>query len=788
MKRTEIPGIAAPARIVRARTPLGEGQLLFRSMHGSEGLSQLFEFEVDLLSPNASVDAQAVLGKPLSLEIQTAGAPRFLNGQVARFSMIGREGGTSRYTVYRATVRPWLWYLTRTSDNKIFQNKSVVEILEEVFADYDFAFEKKLSANYRTWEYCVQYEETDYAFVCRLMELEGIYFYFKHDENRHTLVLADSISAHEELPGYASIDYFASDRPIAEDLEVIDDWRVSAEVRSGGYTVDDFNFTMPKADMQNVQRQPLANDHDAFDMYEWLGDFAAPGDGAHYARVRLEESQSLAQRSNGHATVRGMAPGFRFTMRGSPRDDDNREYLVVSVNYALREGGYATGSAPGDLGFDFVVQPADTSFRAPRRTPAPLTAGPQTATVVGPAGQEIWTDPYGRVKLQFRWDRVGQRNEESSCWARVSQAWAGDSFGTVHVPRIGQEVIVDFISGRIDRPIVIGRVYNADEMPPFDLPGEASKSGIVSRSTTGGSPAMANALVFEDRSGAEQMLLHAERNLDTEVEADETHTTGGPRTTVITGHESSTFKAGEERNITLGAVETIDGNETRTVTGHASETVHGGETRTIEQGAVEHISGGETRTVHSGSSEDVTGEVAVTINGAVLRVVTGSDIRITCSGRVEIVRVRDSKRVRGPDMTLVLGPKTVTAPDMAYKSTHSRVNTTNFELTASKSATNTPIQKVIAGTQTFLDYALGKGTTHQAMFTGTACDSYGIKVQVALTANWLLQGMFMNISGVNWLDKAYEYSFEKGLVSKKAAIAAAAAAKASTNSGVHNTT
>jgi type VI secretion system secreted protein VgrG len=213
------------ARVVRAHTPLGEDQLQFRSMRGSEGLSQLFEFEVDLLSPSASIDMKAILGKPMALEIQTAGAPRFLNGQVVRFSMVGREGGTSRHTVYRASVRPWLWYLTRSSDNKIFQNKTVVEILEEVFGDYNFAFEKKLSTSYRQWEHCVQYNETDFAFVSRLMELEGIYYYFKHEKNQHTLVLTDDIGAHDPMPGYESINYFATDRDVTEDMEVIDNWQ-----------------------------------------------------------------------------------------------------------------------------------------------------------------------------------------------------------------------------------------------------------------------------------------------------------------------------------------------------------------------------------------------------------------------------------------------------------------------------------------------------------------------------------------------------------------------------------
>jgi type VI secretion system secreted protein VgrG len=449
-----------------------------------------------------------------------------------------------------------------------------------------------------------------------------------------------------------------------------------------------------------------------------------------------------------------MAPGYRFTMRGSPRDDDNREYLLVSVRYDWREGGYATAAdAPGGslFGSGFVVQPVDRPFRAPRRTPMPRTTGPQTATVVGPEGEEVWTDEYGRVKVQFHWDRVGQNNQDSSFWVRVSQAWAGDGFGTVHVPRIGQEVIVDFISGRIDRPIVIGRVYNADQMPPFDLPAEDTKSGIVSRSTKGGSVGNANAIVFEDRIGAEQILLHAERNLDTEVEGDETHTTEKTRTTLIKGHESSTFESGEERHITAGAVETIDGGETRTVHDGATETVSGGEIRTITGGATEIISGGEKRIVNDGIFETVNGDVVVTVNGSVLRLVAGSDIRITCSGRVEIINAFDGKLVLGPDNTVVTGTKTVYAPDIFYRSTDHTVNSTNFTINTEVTTYNTPKQEVNADSQTWYQRNVKEGTGFQATATLASYDLYGIKILTS-GLNWINSGVFVNLSLVNFID------------------------------------
>jgi type VI secretion system secreted protein VgrG len=747
-------------RIVKAHTPLGEEQLKFRSMQGSEGLSRLFEFEVDLLSPSAAIDLKSVLGKPLTLEIQTAtaGAPRFLNGQVVRFSMVGREGGTSRHTVYRATVRPWLWYLTRSSDNKIFQDKSVVDILEEVFGDYGFAFEKKLSGSYRQWEYCVQYNESDFAFVSRLMELEGIYYYFKHEKNQHTLVLADDVGAHEPMPGYETINYFAADREVTEDMEVIRDWQPSEELRSGSYTVDDFNFTTPKGDLVNVRSQPLGGDNASYEMYEWLGDYPAAGDGEHYARVRLEESQALAQRSAGQATVRGMAPGYTFTMRNSPRSDDNQEYLAVAVNYSLREGGYATGSAPGEYNFDFVVQPTALAFRAPRQTPPPRTSGPQTATVVGPEGEEIWTDQYGRVKVQFHWDRYGQRNENSSRFVRVSHIWAGERFGGVFTPRIGQEVVVDFIGGRPDRPVIVGRVYNADQMPPFSLPGEATKSGIVTRSSKGGSEATANAFVFEDKMGAEQILVHAERNLDVEVEGDETHTTDKTRTTLIKGHESATYEAGEERHITRGAVETIDGGETRTVTGGATETVKGGETRTIKGGATETISGGELRTVNGGITETVNGDVVLIVNGSHIRLVTGVDIRVTGSGRIELVNAIDLKVVVGPDITVVTGPKIVYAPTIVNHTDNYTIKTRNYTLNADITIIKTPNKTVNITDQCWLLGLLKIVTHNQVKAIAAATDFYGAKLQLC-ASNMQFNGIFQNWATFFMLDAPFKFVY-----------------------------
>ncbi|MEJ1170104.1 type VI secretion system Vgr family protein [Variovorax sp. CCNWLW235] len=777
-------------RIVKAHTPLAEDQLIFRSMHGTEGLSQLFEFEVDLLSPSVSLDMKSVLGKPLSLEIQTVGEPRFLNGQIVRFTMVGRESSTSRYVVYRATVRPWLWYLTRTSDCKIFQNKSVIDILEEVFADYNFAFEKKLSGSYRQWEYCVQYQETDFAFVSRLMEHEGIYYYFKHEKNQHTLVLADDVGAHETLPGYPKISYLAADRDPDPFQEVIDQWQVTEEIRPGTYVVDDYDFKKSKADLMGMRSQPRGNPHDTYEIYEWLGGFSEAEQGEHYSRIRLEEAQSQAERDIGHSSVRGMAPGYRFTMQNCPRQDDNREYLIVSVAYALREGGYESGAADSHFSFSFAVQPTSYPFRPPRVTPMTRTNGPQTATVVGKAGQEYWVDQYGRVKVQFRWDRYGKSDENSSCWVRVSSAWAGSNYGAVNHPRKGQEVIVDFIGGHPDRPIIIGRVYNSDQMPPLELPAKVTVSGFVSRSQDG-TPANANEFILDDAPGSELVRIHAEKNYELDVEADETDTVAGKKTTTIEGADNYTTNTsldetvngphtltvnkGAPQKITVnggdqfikvdGGNQQVDviGNQTIHVTGKRKDTVDSGEERIIGTSLKEDIDGPQTTKVVGLYTEETKGK-KVTVDGdedylvkGAQKVHANTSLKATTDGPMNLESTTADITIKSPTKIILDAPhvedksaKKVTFTDwgIAFKGFNMGLNGMNVSINGVAVFINGRVISVAAQNYGFNAYsitgainkfdmysasgAIGLYTTTQTLFTtdnkATKIDLSQIKV------------------------------------------------------------
>jgi type VI secretion system secreted protein VgrG len=514
------------SNIVTAYTALSPEVLKFRSMVGNERLSSLFEFRVELVSSSASLDLKSLLGKSLSMQVQLeAGGDRYLDGQVVSFEFCGRETSTSRSYIYAATLRPWLWYLTLNSDCRIFQDMTVVEIVQQVLAKYGFPVQTRLAATYRQWSYCVQYQESDFAFVSRLMEHEGIYYYFKHEKGQHTLVLADDTSGHDTLPGFATLPYQAPDRIALPEDEGVDRWYATERLRPGRYVVSDYDFRKPKADLQHVRANPIHADHGAYEKYDWQGGYINVGDGDHYAQVRLEAEQTDTQTATAHTTLRAIAPGYLFTLTNCPRASENREYLIVGVDYRLQEGGYATGSSESHYDFNFLVQPTSLAWRAPCATPIPKATGPQTAVVVGPSGEQIWTDQYGRVKLQFRWDRYGKRDENSSCWVRVSDAWAGSGYGGIFIPRIGQEVVVDFLNGCLDRPLITGRVYNADQMPPFNLPASATQSGVLTR-TPGGSTSNANMFRFEDKQGSEQVKLHAERNFDVSVEQSTSHSSG----------------------------------------------------------------------------------------------------------------------------------------------------------------------------------------------------------------------------------------------------------------------
>ena len=590
---------------ITLQSPLPPQDLLIESMTASTGLSHLGEAHLGLLSEKSDVDPKDLLGKPVTVTVQLDDEhpARYFHGYVTQFGMRSHRG---RYFGYQAVVRPWLWFLTRTADCRIFQDMTVPDIVKKVFDDHSTAnFTFKLFRSYRPWVYCVQYRESDYNFIARLLEHEGIYWYMEHTDGDSQLVLVDSHSAHDVSPGCESLHYYARTDTALPDFEWISDWTSTCEVQTDAVELTSYDFERPSTALKVDAKQSHTYDLAPLQMFDFQGDYIQTSDGQQLAEDRMDEQYARYQLAHGVSNATAIKDGHLLTLDQHPRDDQNANYLVTALSVHLQADGYESGTAGAAYQCEFSAIPSSQQFRPPRRTPKPFVQGPQTAIVVGPAGDEIFTDKYGRVKVQFHWDRLGKKNEKSSCWVRVSHPWAGKNYGVIHIPRIGQEVVVDFLEGDPDQPIITGRVYNAEQMPPWDLPGNATQSGILTRSSKGGSAANANALRFEDKKGAEQVWLHAEKNQDIEVENDETHWVGHDRTKTVDHDETSHIK--HDRT------ETVDHNETITIGVDRTEKVGNNEKITIGVNRTENVGSNENITIGANRTESVGANESITI-------------------------------------------------------------------------------------------------------------------------------------------------------------------------------
>jgi type VI secretion system secreted protein VgrG len=637
---------------VRVKTPLGE-DLLFSAMELSEELARLFHCELDLLSPKEDLELDDVLGKDVTVEIdQPGGETRYFHGIVSEFAQTGRQG---EYAAYTAIVRPSLWFLTRTTDCRIFQELTVPEILKDVFGEHGFPCKYSLSGTYRKWEYCVQYRETDFNFVSRLMEQEGIYYFFEYESGKHTLVLADAYGAHNPVPGCEKIPYFPPSENVVREQHVYD-WHLRRSVQPGAYVLKSFHFKKPRADLKvdtSVTREHALAEYEVFD---YPGEYYEKSEGTEYVRARIEELQAQHERVRGQTNVRALFPGGLFELTDYPREDQNREYLIVSTQHSLSLGDY--GSAEGAEGLQysctFAAMYSQEPFRPERTTPKACIQGPQTAIVVGPSGEEIHTDEFGRVKVQFHWDRYGKSNENSSCWVRVASMWAGKQWGGITIPRMGQEVMVEFIEGDPDRPIVTGRVYNADNMPPYELPGNKTQSGVKSRSSKGGTPANFNEIRFEDLKGSEEMYIHAEKNQTIMVENDKAETVGHDNTESV-GHDEK-IDVGNNRDKTVGVdqSETIGSNKTISVGTDHTETIGANKTLTVGSNHAESIGSNMTINVGSNLTETVAINYAETVGVAMELTVGAAMTETVGASKTQTIGANKSETI-GANKTVSVG-------------------------------------------------------------------------------------------------------------------------------------
>lgn len=564
--------------------------LTFVRMQGVEALSHLFSYTVQLKTPDsagmqmgpaANVDLKSLVGQECSLTIALEGkgtgaaagvgaGSREISGIITKSRIVRAEG---RNILYELTLRPWLWLATRTSDFKIFQAQNVVDILDTVLGEYGFPVEKRLAGDYPVCDYQVQYGESDFTFVQRLMQEWGIYWYFEHKDNKHSLIICDHIGAHSPFTSaaYQTLALYPSNSKIDE--EHLYHFDAAEQLTSGAWVTGDFDFTKPTADLTAMSKYPRETSHAKGEVYEWPGDYTQPADGDALARIRMEEQRVNGARAHGSGNVRAVVPGCTFTLSNHPHDAANVEYLILSARLDIEDVAEESGVQEFKQHVEFDAQPVSEPFRPVRTVPKPHTHGPQTATVSGPSGQEIWTDKYGRVKVQFHWDRYGASDENSSCWVRVSQPWAGSNFGAMHLPRIGQEVLVDFLNGDPDLPMITGRVYNAINMPPWSLPDNASQSGVLTRSTKGGSEATANALRFEDKKGEEEVWLHAEKDQRIEVEHDESHWVGNDRSKTVDHDETVQIGRDRTENVVRNETITIGKNRVKSVGIHETDVI-----------------------------------------------------------------------------------------------------------------------------------------------------------------------------------------------------------------------
>ncbi|MGF7225253.1 type VI secretion system tip protein TssI/VgrG [Pantoea agglomerans] len=544
--------------------------LLFHTLKGTETLSRPFVLTAELLATDARIDRHALLGKPVTFTLPTDGlmnalSPRYLNGKITRVAVRSQELSGTRYAVYELTVEPDLWPMKRDRNLRIFQSQTVPQIVQTLLKEYGVNVETRLAGSYRVWEYCVQYQESSLAFISRLMELEGIYYFFRHEADKHTLVLCDAPDQHQAFPGYETIAYHVTPSGGVVTEEGISQWSLAESVTPGIYSTDDYDFRKPNAWMLQARQNPASPVPGSVDVYDWPGHFVDHSHGESYARIRQEVWQAEHHSVSGSGTATGIAPGFTFSIINAPHFSDNGEYLVTSATYDFAENSYASGDT-GDSrhNIHFTVLPSSVTYRTPPETAWPKTHGPQTAKVVGPKGESIWTDRYGRVKVKFHWDRLAKGDDTSSCWVRVSSAWAGQGFGGVQIPRVNDEVVVDFINGDPDRPLIIGRVYNEASMPPWALPAAATQMGFLSRSKDGTADT-ANALRFEDKSGEEHLWIQAQKNMDTHVKNDASHSVANNHSHYAGGNELYRVetnrvhgvKGGEERLTGKGKLDAV---------------------------------------------------------------------------------------------------------------------------------------------------------------------------------------------------------------------------------------
>jgi len=577
-------------RPFRVKTPLGEDALLLDSFQGQERVSTPFRFVLKVLSLDPNVDMKSQLNQAAVLSIVlNDGSERYIHGNINRMKLL--EYGEDGYAAYELEMVAWIWFLNLFADCRIFQNKAVPDIVEQVFQDRGFSdYKLQLQGSYPQRDYCVQYRETDFNFVSRLLEEEGIYYYFEQSEDKHTLVLADQSSAADACPNQATAHFLAAEGGVQDD-DTVNLVEAEYRVETGTASLTDYNFEKPNTSLFSTLSSEWKGEH-----YDYPGKYTTKSDGGRYARIRLEEHEVRLVTLHGESNCMGFECGYKFTLADHYRDSANIDYTVVALEHHGRNASYRAGNPdPFEYGNRFEAIANSVPFRPPRTARKPVIPSTQTAVVVGKSGEEIWTDKYGRVKVQFYWDRQGVLDENSSCWIRVSQAWAGKQWGAIYIPRIGQEVVVNFLEGDPDRPLITGRVYNADQSVPYTLPDEQTKSTLKSMSSKGGGGF--NEIRFEDKKGSEQVFVHGQKDLDIRIENDRKEWIGEDRHLIVVRDKMEQVQRDNHIDITRDQIEKIGRDHHVSISGKAAVSITGSNSLSVQGDVIEQFQGNHSSQV-----------------------------------------------------------------------------------------------------------------------------------------------------------------------------------------------
>lgn len=589
--------------------------LVLDEVEGVEELGRPFLYVVTMSSKDAKGDLLSVLGSNMTISItqDAQGTKRYFNGIISRIEYAGLSGGAASY---RVELRPWIWLLSHQQDCVIYQNQSVWNIITTIFSNAGFTSyqdQRQNNAGSTTLEYCVQYDESSFAFVTRLMEEFGIYYYYKHSNGSHTLVFCDDPGSHSSIG--AAIPFQTQETELRAVDAHIWQWSSELAVVSGKVTYRDYDFTAPSADLTVRSMKTATHKYGSYEVYNYPGRYKETNDGQSLSDVRVQDIAARRKITFGTSNSRLLYTGCMFTLSKFYETSENTEYIVIAATYSLTIGeGMATGGGEMRDTFrcSFQAIKGDTNFRLDRVTPRPMIRGPQTAVVVGQSGDEIYTDQYGRIKVQFPWDRLGSNNENSSCWIRVAQISAGQSWGSIFIPRVGQEVVVEFLEGNPDRPIVTGSVYNATQTVPYGLPDNKTRSTIKTNSSTGGNGF--NELRFEDKAGSEEVFFQAQKDYNKVVVNNDSTTVqqGNRSVTISQGNNSVTVSAGND-SLTVS-----QGNHSITVSA-GSSTINAGQSITLQVGA-NSITINSTGVSISGAQVSISATGNMSLQGAMISI------------------------------------------------------------------------------------------------------------------------------------------------------------------------